>query len=141
MNRIAVRAVLALAAALCVSGLAAAADTTTADPASGKKININQASAKEFANLPRIGTKQAERIVDYRKEHGQFARVEDLMEVKGVGEKLFTTLKPYLALSGPTTLTEKVSSKGSRGGSRGGSTKAKSGTKTARNTVPVGTGR
>ncbi|HKF45698.1 MAG TPA: helix-hairpin-helix domain-containing protein [Thermoanaerobaculia bacterium] len=137
MNRIAVRAALALAAVLYVSGLAAAADTTTADPASGKKININQASAKEFTNLPRVGTKQAERIVEYRKEHGQFARVEDLMEVKGVGEKLFTTLKPYLALSGPTTLTEKVSSKGSRGGS----SKAKSGTKSSRNTVPVGKGR
>ena len=137
MNRIAVRAALALAAAVCVSGLAAAADTTTADPASVKKININQASAKEFANLPRIGQKQADRIVEYRKEHGSFARVEDLMEVKGVGEKLFTTLKPYLTLSGPTTLSEKVSSKGSRGGS----SKAKSGTKTARNTVPVGKGR
>ena len=137
MNRIAVRAALAFAAVLCVAGLAAA-DTTTTDAPSGKKININQASAKEFTNLPRIGTKQAERIVEYRKEHGAFARVEDLMEVKGVGEKLFTTLKPYLALSGPTTLTEKVSSKGSRGSS----SKAKSsGTKTARNTVPVGKGR
>ena len=39
------------------------------------------------------------------------------MEVKGVGEKFFTALKPYLAVSGPTTLVEKVSSKGSRGGS------------------------
>ena len=141
MNRIAVRAALALAAVLYVAGPAAAADTTTADPASAKKININQASAKDFANLPRIGAKQAERIVEYRKEHGSFSRVEDLMEVKGVGEKLFTTLKPYLSLSGPTTLTEKVSSKGSRGGSRGGSSKAGSGTKSARNTVPVGKGR
>jgi competence protein ComEA len=136
MNRIASRASIALATVLCVAGVAAA-DTTTTDVPSGKKININQASAKEFSNLPRIGTKQAERIVEYRKEHGNFTRVEDLMEVKGVGEKLFTTLKPYLALSGPTTLTEKVSSKGSRGSS----TKAKSGTKSAHNTVPVGKGR
>jgi hypothetical protein len=62
------------------------------------------------------------------------------MEVKGVGEKLFTTVKPYLAVSGPTTLTEKVSSKGSRGGSSKGKS-AKSGTTSARNTVPVGKGR
>jgi competence protein ComEA len=139
MNRIAARAALVLAAVVCVAGMAAA-DTTTTDASSGKKININQASAKEFSNLPRIGQKQAERIVEYRKEHGNFARVEDLMEVKGVGEKLFTTVKPYLAVSGPTTLTEKVSSKGSRGGSSKAKS-AKSGTTSARNTVPVGKGR
>jgi hypothetical protein len=57
------------------------------------------------------------------------------MEVKGIGEKLFTTLKPYLTLTGPTTLTEKVSSKGSRGGSR-----SNAGAKSARNAVPVGKG-
>ena len=55
------------------------------------------------------------------------------MEVKGIGEKLFTSLKPYLTLSGPTTLSEKVSSKGTRGHS------AES--KSARNSVPVGKGR
>ncbi|HYV40312.1 MAG TPA: helix-hairpin-helix domain-containing protein [Thermoanaerobaculia bacterium] len=66
----------------------------TADSAAGKKVNINQASAKEISNLPRIGAKAAERIVEYRKAHGSFARAEDLMEVKGIGEKLFTTLNP-----------------------------------------------
>ena len=124
------RLALALVAILGASGLFA---DDTADTASGKKVNINQASAKELANLPRIGAKVADRIVEYRQAHGSFAKVEDLMEVKGIGEKLFTTLKPYLSLSGPTTLSEKVSSKGTRGGS--------SGTKTARNSVPVGKGR
>ena len=132
MIRNTLRAALALLAVLAVSGLAAA-ETSTTDAPSGKRININQASAKDFSNLPRIGTKVAERIVAYRKDHGAFARIEDLMEVKGVGEKLFTTLKPYLSLSGPTTLAEKVSSKGSRGASPR--------TKSARNTVPVGKGR
>jgi competence protein ComEA len=129
-SRTRARAALALAAILCVSGLASA---DTSDAATGKKININQASAKELANLPRIGAKVADRIVDYRQSHGSFARVEDLMEVKGIGEKLFVTLKPYLSLSGPTTLSQKVSSKGTRGGSAG--------SKSARNTVPVGKGR
>ena len=123
------RLALVLVASLCAAGLSAA---DTPDAAGGKKININQASAAQIAKLPRIGSKVAERIVEYRQAHGSFARVEDLMEVKGVGEKLFTTLKPYVALSGPTTLTEKVSSKGTRGGP------AK---KTARNSVPVGKGR
>ncbi|HJW13719.1 MAG TPA: helix-hairpin-helix domain-containing protein [Thermoanaerobaculia bacterium] len=129
-SRTRARAALALAAVLCVSGLASA---DTSDAATGKKININQASAKELANLPRIGAKVADRIVDYRQSHGSFARVEDLMEVKGIGEKLFVTLKPYLSLSGPTTLSQKVSSKGTRGGSAG--------SKSARNTVPLGKGR
>jgi competence protein ComEA len=120
----------ALAAILCASGLSAAGN---AEAVAGKKININQASAKELANLPRIGAKAAERIVEYRQAHGSFGKVEDLMEVKGIGEKLFTQLKPYVALSGPTTLSEKVSSKGTRGGSAG--------TRSARNSVPVGKGR
>ncbi len=123
------RLALALVAILGASGLFADA----ADMAAGKKVNINQASAKELANLPRIGDKVAERIVEYRQAHGSFARVEDLMEVKGIGEKLFTSLKPYLALSGPTTLSEKVSSKGTRGSSAG--------SRSARNAVPVGKGR
>jgi comEA protein len=124
------RAAVALVAVLCVSGLAAAESSETA---SGKKVNINQASAKDIANLPRIGAKVADRIVEYRQAHGAFARIEDLMEVKGVGEKLFTQLKPYLSLTGPTTLSAKVSSKGTRGGSAG--------TKTTRNAGPVGKGR
>jgi competence protein ComEA len=120
----------ALAAILCASGLSAAGNS---EAVAGKKININQASAKELANLPRIGAKVAERIVEYRQAHGSFGKAEDLMEVKGVGEKLFTQLKPFVALSGPTTLSEKVSSKGTRGGSAG--------SKSARNSVPVGKGR
>ncbi|HEY6931090.1 MAG TPA: helix-hairpin-helix domain-containing protein [Thermoanaerobaculia bacterium] len=95
---------------------ALAATASDVGETSGKKVNINQASATQIALLPRVGAKQAERIVEYRKAHGQFAQAEELMEVKGVGEKLFGQLKPYVALSGPTTLTAKVSSRGTRGG-------------------------
>src|SRR6476659_4825928 len=115
-SRISGRLVFAVLAILCASGLTAAPDT---DAAAGKKININQASAKDLANLPRIGAKVADRIVEYRQAHGSFSKVEDLMEVKGIGEKLFTQLKPYLSVSGQTTLSEKVSSKRTRGGSSG----------------------
>ncbi|MFN2385665.1 MAG: ComEA family DNA-binding protein [Thermoanaerobaculia bacterium] len=73
-----------------------------------RRVNINQASAAQLAYLPRIGEKAAARIVEYRRGHGPFSRPEELMEVKGIGEKLFLSLKPYIALSGPTTLTEKV---------------------------------
>ncbi len=121
---------LLVAAILCASALRAAEVT---DAAAGKKININQASSAQLALLPRVGAKAAERIVEYRKAHGSFGQTEELMEVKGIGEKLFLQLKPYIALSGPTTLAAKVSSKGTRGGP--------SSKKAASHTVPVGKGR
>src|SRR5580765_4890808 len=99
-SRISGRLVFAVVAILCASGLTA--EGTEAPSAAGKKININQASAKELVNLPRIGAKVADRIVEYRQAHGSFSKVEDIMEVKGIGEKLFTQLKPYVTLSGPT---------------------------------------
>ena len=94
---------------------ALAAESTSAPSADGKKININQASVEQLAFLPRVGAKAAQKVVDYRKTKGPFARPEDLMEVKGFGEKKFEQLRPYLTVSGPTTLDAKVSSAGSRG--------------------------
>jgi competence protein ComEA len=111
-----VRALIVPVLGLSLSGLAshpAVAEGETAAP--HKTVNLNEATAKELTRLPRVGPKLADRIVAHRKEHGPFARIEDLMQVKGVGEKSFTALKPYLAVSGPTTLAEKVSSAGSRG--------------------------
>ena len=102
---------------LSLSGLAGGAFAAETDSAK-KVVNINTASAAELARLPRVGDKLADRIVVHRQQHGAFRRVEDLMEVKGIGEKMFQGLAPYLTVSGPTTLTEKVSSKGSRGGTK-----------------------
>lgn len=123
-----------LVRALTVPILGLALSTIPAHPAvaegetspAKKTVNVNQASAAELARLPKVGPKLAERIVDHRQQHGPFKRAEDLMEVKGVGEKMFATLRPYVAVSGPTTLTEKVSSAGSRTkGSRGKSKEAR----------------
>jgi competence protein ComEA len=126
-----VRALVVPVLGLSLSGIAshpALAEGEGAAPAAHKVVNINQASADELARLPRVGSKLAGRIVEHRSQHGAFKRPEDLMQVKGVGEKFFTTLKPYLAVSGPTTLAEKVSSKGTRGGSKA-TKSASSGTK------------
>ncbi|KAA0253996.1 MAG: helix-hairpin-helix domain-containing protein [Acidobacteria bacterium] len=90
-------------------------------------VNVNQASAAELARLPRVGEKLAERIVAYRQEHGPFKRAEGLMEVKGIGEKMFAVLEPYVALSGQTTLTEKVSKAKGRSGSKASKTARASG--------------
>jgi competence ComEA-like helix-hairpin-helix protein len=102
---------------LSLSGLGAASAAAETEPAK-KVVNINTATAAEMTRLPRVGEKLAQRIVDHRQKQGAFRRAEDLMEVKGVGEKMFQTLKPYLAVSGATTLAEKVGSKGSRGASK-----------------------
>jgi competence protein ComEA len=110
-----VRALIVPVLGLSLSGLASHPAVAEGEAAPHKTVNLNQATSAELARLPRVGPKLADRIVAHRTEHGPFRRIEDLMEVKGVGEKLFTGLKPYLAVSGSTTLAEKVSSKGSRG--------------------------
>src|SRR5262249_62154950 len=75
----------------------------------GKRVvNINTADAAKLALLPRVGPAVAERIVEDRKENGPFKSAEDLMHGRGIGEKTYALLKPYVALSGETSLTEKV---------------------------------
>jgi competence protein ComEA len=114
-----VRALVVPVLGLSLSGLAAHPAVAEGEAAAPHKVvNVNEASAQEIARLPRVGAKLADRIVAHRKEHGAFRRAEDLMQVKGVGEKFFATLKPYVAVSGPTTLAEKVSSAGTRGGAK-----------------------
>ena len=127
-----IRALVVPVLGLSLSGIASHPALAEGEAAAAHKVvNINQASADELARLPRVGSKLAGRIVEHRSQHGAFKRPEDLMQVKGVGEKFFTTLKPYLAVSGPTTLAEKVSSKGTRGGSKTAKS-ASSGTKASK---------
>jgi len=66
------------------------------------KVNINTASLAELDKLPRIGPKVAQRILDYRKEHGPYKRVEDLMKVKGIGEKTFARLRELVTVGAET---------------------------------------
>lgn len=73
-------------------------------------VNINDASASQLALLPGVGAKGAQRIVEYRTQHGAFRKTSDLMQVKGIGAKSFERMAPYIALSGATTLTTKISS-------------------------------
>jgi competence protein ComEA len=74
----------------------------------GQTLNVNTASAAELERLPNVGPALAARIVEHREKNGAFKSAEDLMLVKGIGEKSFERLKPYVAVSGATTLTEKV---------------------------------
>ena len=57
------------------------------------RVNLNTASAEELARLPGIGPKVAARIVTYREENGRFQKAEELMNVRGIGEKTFSRLR------------------------------------------------
>jgi competence protein ComEA len=61
-------------------------------------VNINTASASEIEGLPGIGAKTAARIVEYRQKNGPFKKIEELMNVRGIGEKNFLKLKPQLTV-------------------------------------------
>ena len=68
-------------------------------------VNINTASVKELDALPGIGAKTAALIVEYRQKNGPFKKIEELMNVRGVGEKSFLKLKPQLTVGTVTTPT------------------------------------
>jgi competence protein ComEA len=68
------------------------------EQAPSKPININTSGVTELMQLPKVGQKTAERIVSFRKQHGNFKRIEEIMNVKGIGEKSFAKLRPYLTL-------------------------------------------
>jgi len=63
-----------------------------------EKVNVNTASAGELEKLPQIGPKIAQRIIDFRKENGGFKRIEDIMKVKGIGEKIFGRIKDLITI-------------------------------------------
>ena len=61
-------------------------------------LNINTATAEELQTLPSIGPQMAKRIVLYREENGNFILVDDLIGVKGIGEKTLEKIKPYIGV-------------------------------------------
>ncbi len=102
-----VRATSAFALVALLCNVAVAAGNEPAGRAGGAAIvgvvNVNSATAEELALLPGVGPAKAQAILEYRKEHGAFKRVEDLGEVKGIGEKALERIRPHVALDGKTT--------------------------------------
>ena len=63
-------------------------------------VNINTAGADELKALPGIGPAKAEAIVEYRNQHGNFKSVEELNNVKGIGDRIYNRLKDEATVSG-----------------------------------------
>lgn len=63
-------------------------------------VDVNRAPAGELDSLPGIGASTAERIVEHRRDRGPFLRVDDLLEVKGVGPAKLATLAPLICAPG-----------------------------------------
>lgn len=99
-----------LAASLLVAVVALAAAPAFAADAPAGVVNVNTASATELAYLPGVGPALAGRIVQHREKNGNFKTAEDLMLVKGIGEKSFERMKPYVAVAGATTLAADIKS-------------------------------
>ncbi|HKN48500.1 MAG TPA: helix-hairpin-helix domain-containing protein [Candidatus Polarisedimenticolia bacterium] len=88
-------ALLLLSAAALAAPPAAAAP---APPPAAQKVNINTAGVEELLALPGIGPAYAARIVEYREKNGPFKKLEDLLNVRGIGEKTFERIRDRLTL-------------------------------------------
>jgi competence protein ComEA len=95
----------ALVATLLLGGAASAwagadgqAKASAARKGSVGPVNVNTASRTELTAVPGIGKTLAQRIVEFREKNGPFRRIEDLMRVKGIGEKSFEKMRSHLTV-------------------------------------------
>ncbi len=91
-----------VALALCAGPVwgeaAQAAAVSAGQPASGELIDLNQASAAQLESLPGVGEVTAARIIEYRQENDGFKKIEELMNVRGIGERSFLRLRPLVTV-------------------------------------------
>ena len=85
--------------ALALAFLISSGTAFAAKPAPAGKVNINTASVEQLTSLPGVGPSLAQRIVEYRTKSGSFKNVQELMNVRGIGEKSFQKMEAH---SGPT---------------------------------------
>ena len=64
----------------------------------GDKVNINTADSSELQTIPGIGPAKAQSIIDYREQNGYFTTTEDIMDVTGIGQKTYASIKDYIVV-------------------------------------------
>jgi competence protein ComEA len=85
--------------ALAMAALLASAPAMAAGkPAPTAKVNLNSATVEQLTTLPGVGPKLAARIVEYRQKAGAFRSTQELINVRGVGEKNFSKIEAYLTV-------------------------------------------
>lgn len=73
-------------------------DAAVSAATGARRVNINTATQAELETLPRIGPSIAQRIVDYRTRNGPFKKIEDIKNVSGIGEAMFSAIKDLIAV-------------------------------------------
>ena len=69
------------------------------EPTADCPLNLNTATVEELDLLPSVGPVLAERIVEYRTSHGEFRRIEDIQNVKGIGEGIFGKIRELITVA------------------------------------------
>ncbi len=82
--------------AMALMAVVAAAPAIAAKPAPAAKVNLNTATAQQLTTLPGVGEKLAARIIEFRQKSGPFRTPQELLNVKGIGEKNFQKMQPYV---------------------------------------------
>ena len=93
------RGVAPYSALLLLCGFAAWPAAAKNPPA--HKVDINLASAKELQELPGVGPRTADAIIQFRKKSGPFRRVEDLLAIRGISETKLNKMRPYITVGSP----------------------------------------
>ena len=90
-----------VATAVSAQEAARPAKASTASASAGAPVNLNTATVAQLEALPGIGKSTAERILEYRQKNGSFKKIEDLMNVRGIGEKSFLKMKGLITVTAP----------------------------------------
>lgn len=73
-------------------------NTKTNENSNGQKVNINNADESELDELPGVGPSTAQKIIQYRKENGEFKSIDELKNVSGIGEAKFQKIKDLICV-------------------------------------------